>query len=85
MTTAEELFGKKYEKGEVVFKEGDSGDTMFVVQSGEVEISRIRDDRKLILAVLKRGEFFGEMALMDNQPRSATATVVRKSRLLPIS
>jgi len=85
MVTPEELFGKWYERGEVVFREGDPGDTMFVIQMGEVEVSHLEGGRKAVLGNLRRGEFFGEMCLLDNKPRSGTVTAVKRTRLLPIS
>lgn len=82
MSQGEELFGITYGKGEVVFQEGDQGDTMYIIQSGAVEISRIQDGKKKVLALLVQGDFFGEMALVDHHPRSATATTISRSRLL---
>lgn len=46
---------------------------MFIIQSGQVKISKVVDDNEVILAVLQRGDFFGEMALLENKPRSASA------------
>ena len=68
----------------VLFRQGDFGRDMFVIQSGKVEISRRVGDRHTVLAVLPAGEFFGEMAIVNNKPRSATARVVENSRLLVI-
>lgn len=79
-----ERFAHDYEAGTVLFREGDAGGEMYVIQSGEVEISRMIGDRRQSLAVLPPGEFFGEMAIVNNRPRSATATVRRRSRLLVI-
>lgn len=77
-------FARDYDAGEVLFREGDPGDYMYVVQSGEVEIRRVVGDHERVLAVLPAGEFFGEMALINQRPRSATAVVRRVSRLLVI-
>jgi len=64
----------RYEAGEVIFREGDEGDAMFVVVSGRVRISRtIPGVGEEALTILPRGAFFGEMALIDKLPRSADA------------
>ncbi|MEZ5330475.1 MAG: cyclic nucleotide-binding domain-containing protein [Thermoanaerobaculia bacterium] len=64
-----------HDPGELIFREGDSGDTLYVVLDGEVMISkRIPGAGEEALAFLRRGEYFGEMALIDDQPRSASAT-----------
>ena len=77
-------FARDYEAGTVLFREGDPGDFMYVVQAGEVEIRRKVGDHERVLAVLPPGEFFGEMALINQRPRSATAVVGKPSRLLVI-
>jgi F420-non-reducing hydrogenase small subunit len=85
MNKGDELFGTVYEKGEVIFRQGDSGDTMFIIQSGAVEVTRSSEGKDVVLAVLERGDFFGEMALLDNSPRSATVKAIQRSRLLPLN
>ena len=77
-------FARDYEPGAVLFREGEPGDFMYVIQSGEVEIRRTIGEVERVLAVLPAGEFFGEMALINQRPRSATAVVKRPSRLLVI-
>ena len=85
MSQGEDLFGITFEKGEIVFSQGDMGDTMYIIQSGAVEISQSQNGIKVVLALLERGGFFGEMALIDNHPRSASATAISRSRLLPLT
>jgi F420-non-reducing hydrogenase small subunit len=85
MDKGEELFGTIYQKGEVVFRQGEPGDTMYIVQSGAVEVSQFRDDKKEVLALLERGDFFGEMALIDKHPRTATTVAIHRTRLLPFT
>ena len=85
MTHGEDLFGITFKKGETIFSQGDMGDTMYVIQSGAVEISQYRNNAKTVLALLERGGFFGEMALIDNHPRSASATAISPCRLLPLT
>ena len=80
-----ERYARDYEVGTVLFREGDPGGEMYVIQSGEVEISRMMTgEKRQTLALLPAGEFFGEMAIVNNRPRSATATVKKKARLLVI-
>jgi CRP-like cAMP-binding protein len=77
-------FGREFRKGTVLFREGDPGREMFVVHSGKVSIAkRVRDVDK-VLATLGPGEFFGEMAIISNKPRNASAIVAEDARLLVI-
>jgi CRP-like cAMP-binding protein len=77
-------FGKEVPAGTVLFREGETGKEMFVLQAGQVSISkRIRDIEK-VLAVLGPGEFFGEMAIISNKARNASAIADKDSRLLVI-
>ena len=85
MAQGNELFGIAYQKNEWVFREGDPGETMVIIQSGAVEVRRRHDDREETLAVLGKGEFFGEMALIDQRPRSASVVTLCPSRLLPLT
>jgi hypothetical protein len=72
-----EPFLRHFGAGEMVFREGELGNEMFIIQSGQVMISRKVGGKDLELAVLEKGDFFGEMALLDEFPeRSATATAV---------
>lgn len=79
-----ERYVYEYEPGTVLFREGDPGREMYVIQAGRVEISREIGQRHQVLAVLPPGEFFGEMAIINGRPRSATAIVREKARLLVI-
>ncbi len=77
-------FGKKIPGGTVLFQEGDRGEEMFIIQSGKVKISkRIRGVEKT-LATLDKGEFFGEMAILNDKPRSATAETLGECEMLVI-
>ncbi len=77
-------FGRKIPAGTVIFQEGDVGTEMYIIQSGKVKISkRVRGVEKT-LAVIEKGEFFGEMAILNDKPRSATAQVTEDSDLLVI-
>lgn len=68
--------------GEVLFREGEQGDQMFVLQSGRVRLTRNGRKGLQVLATLGPGEFFGEMAILNNRPRSATAEVIEPAKLL---
>jgi CRP/FNR family transcriptional regulator, cyclic AMP receptor protein len=77
-------FGKEFPKSTVLFREGEAGKEMYVLQAGRVLITKkVRDEEKT-LAVLGAGEFFGEMALISNKPRNATATVAEAAKVLVI-
>jgi CRP-like cAMP-binding protein len=68
--------------GEYVMREGDIGADMFVIQSGQVTISKRMAGRDVVLATLGKGEFFGEMSLLESLPRDADARAVGEVRLL---
>ncbi len=76
--------GKEYKKGEVIFRQGDAGDCMFVVQKGEVEALAEADGKRLRLRTMGPNEFFGEMALFEQETRTATIRVTRPARVLTI-
>jgi len=74
---------KSYPKGSVILFEDDPGDALYVVLSGQVKVVLIGEDgREVILSMLKMGDFFGEMSLIDDQPRSAHVIAVEDSGLL---
>jgi CRP-like cAMP-binding protein len=79
-----ERFGREFTAGQVLFQDGDSGKEMYVIQSGKVRISKKVRDVEKTLVVLGPGEFFGEMSILNNKPRSATATVEENAKLLVI-
>jgi CRP/FNR family cyclic AMP-dependent transcriptional regulator len=74
------------EARKVLFRAGDVGDAMYIIERGKVRISvQAADGRELTLTELGRGEFFGEMALLDGQRRSANAVVAEEARLAVLS
>ena len=77
-------FSREVPRGTVLFREGDPGREMFVVQAGKVQITKRVGDVEKLLATLGQGEFFGEMSILNNRPRTATATVAEDARLLVI-
>jgi len=77
-------FARDFPAGEVLFEEGQPGDFMYVVQDGEIEIRRQVGESDRVLAILPAGEFFGEMAILNGRPRSATAVCRTPARLIVI-
>jgi CRP-like cAMP-binding protein len=70
--------------GQVVFREGQRGEEMYVIEEGEVEIVKLHGPVERTLSTLGAGDFFGEMSLLEGQPRLATARARSDARLLPI-
>ncbi len=65
-----------YQPGDVIFRQGDAAADLYVIRSGSVRITRTSGSVTEVLAELGSGDFFGEMAIFDPGPRSATATAV---------
>jgi CRP-like cAMP-binding protein len=76
--------GRVYSDGEIIFKEGDIGEAMYVIQAGTIHIMKKAASGEVIIATLKSGEIFGEMALFDRLPRSASAKASGEARVLSI-
>jgi len=77
-----EKYGQTIDADKVIFNEGDVGDHMYIIQAGRVRISKMIDGREHELAVLEKGDFFGEMAIVSRIARTATATAVNATQLL---
>jgi len=76
---------RRYPKDTVVFFENEEGDCLFMILEGRIKVTILGDDgREIILTMLGSGDLFGEMALLDNEPRSATAIAVEESELLSL-
>ena len=74
---------RSYPKGRVIFWEGDPGEAFYLLLAGEVKVFRLgADGRELILAWLHTGDFFGEVALFDGRPRSASVVTTDASTVL---
>jgi signal transduction histidine kinase len=71
--------------GQLVLREGDQGDSLFVVLTGELEVTKRQGSQDILLALYKPGQFFGEMALLEQATRSASVRTLQESRLLVIS
>src|SRR6266550_5943558 len=71
-----------YAEGQVIFKQGEEGSSLFIIDDGAVEISYGEGRGRVALASLYNGQYFGELSLFDGSPRSATATAMKRSRLI---
>jgi CRP/FNR family transcriptional regulator, cyclic AMP receptor protein len=78
------MFERTYDADELVFEEGQPGAALFLVLDGKVAVEIFRENSTTRLAVLERGAFFGEMALLDETPRSATARALERTRTLAL-
>lgn len=76
---------RMYPKDSMIFSESQSGSDMFIIQEGQVLISKVVDNNEVALAVLKKGDMFGEMALLENKPRSASAIAHENCRLMVVN
>lgn len=70
--------------GDFVFQEGELGTEMFIVQEGQIEILQVVGERERHLATLEKGDFFGEMSILEELPRNASARAATPSRLIVI-
>ena len=76
--------GKVYQDGEVIVRQGEVGNAMYVIQSGKAEVVEEVDGKTVLLAVLGENDFFGEMALFEDQVRSATVRTLGAVRVLTV-
>ncbi len=77
-----EKFGKEYKAGEIIFCEYEPGDNFYFILSGQVQITKIVGDREKTLDIMGPGDIFGEMAILEQQPRSATVIALEDVRVL---
>ena len=76
--------GREYGDGETIVGQGESGDCLYVIQDGEVEVVQERDGQEVRLALLKESDFFGEGSLFDREKRSATVRALGRVRVLTV-
>lgn len=76
--------GRVFPRGEVLFRDGDAAETMYVLRSGRVRVFKEVNGREKTLAYIEAGDFFGEMALLNNKPRTASAECVEETAVLVI-
>lgn len=77
-----ERFAKTFSPGQIIFCEYEPGDSFYLIQSGRVKIVKIFGSIEKTIDILQPGEFFGEMALLENAPRSASIIALEECRLL---
>jgi len=75
----------KYPKDTMIFSEAQSGNDLFIIQHGQVAITKVVKGQEITLAVLKQGDMFGEMALLENKPRSANAIAHTDCTLMTVN
>ncbi|UCE01814.1 MAG: cyclic nucleotide-binding domain-containing protein [Candidatus Latescibacterota bacterium] len=76
--------GREYSDGEVICRQGEEGDRMFVIQDGQAEVTFREEDAEYVVGQLGVGDLFGEMAVFDKQPRSATVRAKGRARILTL-
>jgi CRP-like cAMP-binding protein len=78
-------FNRSYPKDTMIFSESEPGKELYIIQKGTVKISKIVDENEVMLALLKNGDIFGEMALLENKPRSASAIALEEVSMLVVN
>jgi CRP-like cAMP-binding protein len=78
-------FNRMYPKDSMIFSEGEPGEELFIIQQGSVKIAKIVDNNEVLLAVLKTGDIFGEMALLESKPRAACAVAYEECHVMAVN
>lgn len=76
---------RSYPKNTMIFSECQSGSDMFIIQEGSVKITKVVDNKEVTLAILRKGDMFGEMALLEHKPRSASAIAHEDCRVTTLN
>lgn len=77
---------KQFSKGYTIVRQGDRGDIFYIVVSGVVKVSLLnKDGKEIVLSTLYAGDFFGELSLLDNEPRSANVIVIEEASLFMLT
>jgi CRP/FNR family transcriptional regulator len=76
--------GKTYQDGELVVRQGEEGDCLFVVQEGQLEVVRVEAGKETLIRMVSKDELFGEMAVFERQVRSATVRARGTARVLTL-
>ena len=74
-----------YPRDCLLFAEGEKGNNLYIIQSGSVKITKIVNNQEIVLAILKKSDIFGEMAMLDDKPRAATAEIYEDCTLLAVN
>lgn len=82
METAD--LGKIYQAGQTIVRQGEPGECMYVIQSGQVVVLQQNEGSEVALAVLSKGDFFGEMAIFEREVRSATVRALNEAQILTV-
>lgn len=80
-----EKSGRSFESGAIIFSEGEPGNEMYLIKSGRVKVSRSEESGTKVLSILGAGSLFGEMALIEAKPRSATVMAMEKTEVLVLT
>jgi len=78
-------FTRFYPKNTMICSESELGDELYIIQKGTIKITKIVEDKEVLLAMLKSGDIFGEMALLENKPRSASAIAYDDVTLMAVN
>ena len=76
---------RSYSKDAMIFSEGEPGDELYIIQKGSVKIAKVVNDSEVLLAVLKAGDIFGEMSLLESKPRAAGAVAYEDCQLMAVN
>lgn len=79
-----DLGERDYAKWDTIVREGEMGTEMFIIQEGKVVVTKKVGDNEVFLATLERGDFFGEMSMLESVPRTATVRAIMPSKLVAI-
>ena len=83
-TVSDIMFERSFETDELIFTEGQPGAALFLILDGKVAVEMSRENHTTTLAILEKGAFFGEMALLDDSPRSANARALERTHTLAL-
>ena len=81
----ESVYREEYQPGSTIFREGEPGDCAYVIERGMVQLETLRRGRRITIANLAEGDLFGEMALIDDQPRMASARATKPTTVIVVT